>query len=96
MEEYWVWLTLLKGIGPVTAKKLLNELGTPENIYNADYDQLIKITGIGSATANIILDSKSILIYVLIFVVNMYIINLQNKYVDQCLGVLREPGPYLY
>ncbi len=60
MEEYWVWLTLLKGIGPIIAKKLLDELWTPENIYNADYDQLIKITGIGSATANIILDSKSL------------------------------------
>lgn len=60
MEEYWVWLTLLKGIGTITAKKLLDELGTPENIYNADYDQLIKIIGIGSATVNIILDSKSL------------------------------------
>ena len=57
--EYWVWLTLLKGIGPITAKKLLEEFGTAENIYNADYDQLIKVSGIGSATVNMILNSKS-------------------------------------
>ena len=57
--EYWIWLTLLKGIGPITAKKLLDEFGTPENIYSADYNQLIKVSGIGSATANMILNSKS-------------------------------------
>lgn len=58
--EYWIWLTLLKGIGPVTAKRLLDEFEMPENIYNADYDQLIKVTGVGSATANIILNNKSL------------------------------------
>lgn len=39
--EYWIWLTLLKGIGPITAKKLLHQFETPENIYNADYEQQI-------------------------------------------------------
>lgn len=58
--EYWVWLTLLKGIGPLIAKRLLNEFGTPENVYNADYEQLIKVSGIGSLTANMILNNKSI------------------------------------
>ena len=38
----------------------LDEFGTPENICNADYNQLIQVSGIGSATANMILKSKSI------------------------------------
>ena len=58
--EYWIWLTLLKGIGPITAKRLIDEFGIPENIYNADFDHLTKVSGIGSVTANMILDSKSL------------------------------------
>lgn len=58
--EYWIWLSQLKGIGPLISKRLLYELGTPENIYNAVYDQLIKVWGIGTATANMILNSKSL------------------------------------
>ena len=58
--EYWIWLTLLKGIGPITAKRLIDEFGIPENIYNADFDHLTKVSGIGSVTANMILNSKSL------------------------------------
>ena len=58
--EYWIWLTLLKGIGPITAKRLIDEFGIPENIYNADFDRLTKVSGIGSVTANMILNSKSL------------------------------------
>lgn len=58
--EYWIWLTMLKGIGPLTSKRLLNEFGTPENVYIAGYEQLINVTGIGAATANMILKNKSL------------------------------------
>ncbi|MDD4439299.1 MAG: DNA-processing protein DprA [Tissierellia bacterium] len=58
--EYWIWLTLLKGIGTLISKRLLNEFGTPGNIYNASYEQLTKVPGIGSVTANMLLNNKSL------------------------------------
>ncbi|MGB4440152.1 MAG: helix-hairpin-helix domain-containing protein [Sedimentibacter sp.] len=42
------------------SKRLLDAFETPENIYNADYDLLIRVPGIGNATANMILNSKSL------------------------------------
>jgi len=58
--KYWIWLTQLKGIGPLMSRKLFSEFGNPENIYNADYEQLIKVPGIGALTAKAILNNKSL------------------------------------
>ena len=58
--EYWIWLTLLKGIGPLISKRLLKEFVTPENIHNASYEKLTKVPGIGTITANMIMGSKSL------------------------------------
>ena len=33
--KYWIWLSNLGGIGPVTAALLLERFGTPENIFHA-------------------------------------------------------------
>lgn len=57
---YWIWLSQLTGIGPVTAKALLDALKTPENIYEACKEDLTYIHGIGNATAELILNSKSL------------------------------------
>lgn len=57
---YWIWLSELKGIGPVTAKTLLNRFETPVNIYRAQRDEIINLPGIGDATAALILNSKSL------------------------------------
>ena len=57
---YWIWLSQINGIGPVTAKNLLDTFKTPENIYKAAIDELVNISGIGSATSNIIYNSKSL------------------------------------
>ena len=38
---------MVPDIGPIGAKKLLTEFGTPENIFDADIDALITIEGIG-------------------------------------------------
>lgn len=42
--RYWVWLTQLPYIGSVSANRLLDKFGIPEAIYNADREDLVKIT----------------------------------------------------
>ena len=34
--KYWIWLSTLRGVGAATAVKLLDKMGTPENIFFAD------------------------------------------------------------
>lgn len=34
-EEYWGWLSRCKGIGSVTANKLLDEFITARNVYDS-------------------------------------------------------------
>ncbi|MBQ6539790.1 MAG: DNA-processing protein DprA, partial [Oscillospiraceae bacterium] len=36
--KYWIWLSERRGIGAATAHKLLEAMGSPENIYFADAD----------------------------------------------------------
>ena len=55
---YWIWLSKINGIGPVIAKALLTVFITPQNIYKASKSELVNISGIGSATADIIFNSK--------------------------------------
>ena len=43
---YWIWLTQIPFIGTVTARKLVEELGDAEKIYQADADQLAGIAGL--------------------------------------------------
>jgi len=33
--KYWIWLSNISGIGPVTAANLLERFGTPENVFHA-------------------------------------------------------------
>lgn len=43
---YWIWLTQLPVIGPVTARYLIEELKDAENIYKADAGHLAEIPGL--------------------------------------------------
>jgi DNA processing protein len=45
--KYWIALSMLADIGPMTAKRLLSAFGTPEKIFHAQLDELIGIEGIG-------------------------------------------------
>jgi len=51
--QYWVWLSLLKGVGPIIQKRLLNHFNNAESIYNASKDELIKISGIGDSISEV-------------------------------------------
>ena len=37
--KYWIWLSERRGIGAAAAHKLLEAMGSPENIYFADADE---------------------------------------------------------
>ena len=39
---YYLWLTGIKGIGPVTQHALLDELNTPEAVYHASEEELLR------------------------------------------------------
>ena len=43
---YKIAITLIPGVGPVTAKKLINECGSVEAVFNEQSSRLIKIEGI--------------------------------------------------
>lgn len=52
-------LTLIKGVGSVTAKNLLDVFGSAEAVFSADRDQLECIEGIGSITAGQIVSANA-------------------------------------
>lgn len=49
--HYYIALNLLPDIGPVTFRRLISALGTPENIFRANSQELKKISGIGENRA---------------------------------------------
>ncbi len=48
---YWIGLSLVPDIGPVTSKKLLAEMGSPENIFRAGLDDLLAVKGLSREKA---------------------------------------------
>lgn len=58
MMVYWIWLTQIKGIGPVLQKRLLSHFKDVELIYNSDEEDLLLVEGIGSSLAKNIKNSK--------------------------------------
>ncbi|WP_206811100.1 DNA-processing protein DprA [Paradesulfitobacterium ferrireducens] len=58
MKVYWLWLAGLNGIGPVTQRKLLEALETPERIYLASAAEISQIAG--RAVAAILTASRSL------------------------------------
>lgn len=45
--KYWIALSRLTDIGPLSARKLLSAFGTPERIFDAHIEDLLGIEGIG-------------------------------------------------
>lgn len=58
--EYWLWLTQLKGVGPVLQKKLLAYFKSPQGVYEASIDGLKIIDGIGLDLATSISKARSL------------------------------------
>ena len=57
---YWIWLSKIPGIGCHMSRLLLKEFETPEQIYNATYEQLRKVKGIGPKKARQIIQTKDL------------------------------------
>jgi len=49
--RYWVGLSLVPEVGPVTSRKLIALLGSPENVFKAGLKELLAISGLGEEKA---------------------------------------------
>ena len=58
--EYWIWLSLLPYIGPVTANHLLKYFGDPLQIYTAEMQELSKVRGLTRRQINSVIENKSL------------------------------------
>lgn len=57
---YWIWLSKIPQIGCHISRLLLKEFHGPEQIYNATYEQLLQVKGIGPKRAKQIYDAKDL------------------------------------
>ena len=57
---YWIWLTQLPFIGPVTARYLIEELKDAENVYKADAGYLAEVPGLSERQRRSILQNHSL------------------------------------
>ena len=57
---YWIWLTQLPVIGPVTARYLIEELKDAENVYKADAGYLAEVPGLSERQRRSILQNHSL------------------------------------
>ena len=55
-KKYWIWLSLIDGLGSIRKRKLLEQFKEPEIIYNLKKEQLLKVDGIGENLANKIIN----------------------------------------
>lgn len=40
MGKYWIWLSQINGVGPITIRKLIRTFGTPQAVYEASKSEL--------------------------------------------------------
>lgn len=57
-NKYWIWLSLIKGLGIRRKIKLIERYKSPEIIYNLSKKDLLNSQGIGEEVANNILDNN--------------------------------------
>ncbi len=57
---YWIWLTQIRGLGPIRQRMLLDKFNSPKNIHKATISELSKCKGIGSKIAERIVSNKAL------------------------------------
>jgi len=58
---YQIALTLLPGVGDVNARKLVSYTGSPEAVFTEKKANLLRIPGMGSFTADLIIQNRDVL-----------------------------------
>lgn len=71
-KKYWIWFSLIKGLGCVKKNNLLKIYGTPEEIYKLSKRELLKVDRIGEETVTNIIEAK-----------NEKILNYHIKYMEE-------------
>lgn len=71
-KKYWIWFSLIKGLGCVRKNNLLKIYGMPEEIYKLSKRELLKVDGIGEETVTNIIEAK-----------NEKILNYHIKYMEE-------------
>lgn len=99
-KRYWIWLSLIKNLGPKRKLKLLELYQNPEKIYKLSKDELLKIEGIGEETTKNIIDSKNekLLDYHIKYMKenNIDIIHIYEENYPQVLKEIYDPPISLY
>lgn len=99
-KKYWIWLSLIKGLGAVRKRKLLEKYKTPEEIYKLKKEELQEIEGIGEKIAEKIIDKNTRnMVYKHIKCMienNIDIINISDKIYPQKLKEIYDPPISLY
>ena len=99
-KKYWIWFSLIRGLGSRRKQRLLEIYKTPEKIYNLTEQELTKINGIGKETIKNIVD-KNVKQYVEKHINymqknNIDIISIQEKEYPQILKEIYDPPISLY
>ena len=99
-KRYWIWLSLIKNLGPKRKLKLLELYQNPEKIYKLSKEELLKIEGIGEETVkNIILaKNEKLLNYHIKYMKenNINIIHIYEESYPQILKEIYDPPISLY
>lgn len=99
-KKYWIWFSLIKGLGCVRKHKLLKKYGTPDEIYKVRKSELLKIDGIGEETVSNIIEAKNekILNYHIKYMKenNIDIIHIREKNYPQLLRQIYDAPVSLY
>ena len=99
-KRYWIWLSLIKNLGPKRKLKLLELYQNPEKIYKLTKEELLKIEGIGEETVKNIMLSKieKLLDYHIKYMKenNIDIIHIYEEDYPQILKEIYDPPISLY
>lgn len=99
-KKYWIWFSLIKGLGCVRKNNLLKIYGTPEEIYKLSNRELLKVDGIGEETVTNIIEVKNekILNYHIKYMKenNIDIIHICEKSYPQALKQIYDAPASLY
>lgn len=99
-KKYWIWFSLIKGLGVKKKQRLLEIYENPKRIYNQSRNELLKINGIGIETVNNIFDKaiKEAVNKHISYMIknNIDIIPIVDKNYPQSLKQIYDPPTSLY